>query len=360
MLFGKQIARGGTVVALAVLFSSLVSPLASAATANPSGAFNFAVSPPSVAIQVKPGVTSTLNVRIQNQGIANENVKVTLMKFTADGETGLPNLRAFEATDDFSKWAQLSPTTFTAEPNVWKTVTFTLTPPKDAAFGYYYALVFSRQGAEAQTQKASSSLLGAVASLILVDVKAPGARRQINIAEFSTGTRSGEFLPVEFNVRLHNTGNTHVGVRGTINISQRGKPVADIDVNSTRGYILPGSYRNFVTNWKDGTPVYQDLKDAQGKVINDADGKPKQKLVWSNFSASKLRFGKYDARLIVIYDDGNGDVSTEARLSFWVMPWRIIAALTVIFLLVVGGLWAFLIRPLVKGVRKSRGYAVRR
>lgn len=360
MISKRDIERGGAVVALAVLLSGIFSPLASAADTNPQGAFNFAVSPPSVAIEAIPGEATSLDIRIQNQGIATEKVKVTLMKFTPDGETGLPNLRSFDATDEFSKWAQISPTTFSADPNVWTTVKFSLTPPKDAAFGYYYALVFSRQGAETQTQKAKSSLLGAVAALILVDVKSPNARRQVSIAEFSTGTRSGEFLPVEFNVRLHNTGNTHVGVRGTINITKGKKTIADIDVNSKKGYILPGSYRNFITDWKDGSPVYQDVKDAHGNVINDADGKPKQKLVWDKFTTSKLRFGKYNARLIVVYDDGKGDVSTEARLTFWVIPWRIIAFLIVLLLLVAGGIWAVIIRPLVKGARKSRGYAVRR
>jgi hypothetical protein len=357
----RDIERGGLLIALVVLLSGVFTPLASAADANPQGAFNFAVSPPSVGIVAKPGVPMSFDIRIQNQGIATEKVKATLMKFTAEGETGLPNLRSFEATDDFSKWAQISPTSFTAEPNEWKTIKFSLSPPKEAAFGYYYAVVFSRQGADLAAPKAkTSNLLGAVASLVLVDVQAPGAIRHVNIAEFSTVTRSGEFLPVEFNVRLRNTGNTHVGIRGTVNISQHGKTIADIDVNSKKGYILPGSFRNFATQWKDGSPVYQNATDAQGKVLYDADGKPKQKLVWDKFSASKLRFGKYDARLIIVYDDGKGDVSTTAHLSFWVIPWRIIALFGVLFLLVAGGIWAVVIRPLVRGVRKNRGYAVRR
>lgn len=334
--------------------------MASAATASTGGAFNFAVSPPSVGLDAKPGVPTSVDIRVQNQGTAIEKVKVTLMKFTADGATGRPNLRNFETTDEFSKWAQISPTSFTAEPNEWKTVKFNLSPPKSAAFGYYYAVVFSREGAENQVQKDKSSLLGAVASLILIDVKAPGAVRKVTIANFSTDSKSGEFLPVDFNVRLHNIGNTHVGVRGTINISKGNKTVADIDVNSTKGYILPGSYRSFPAGWKDGTPVYQDSKDSQGNVVLDLAGAPRQRLVWDKFSTSKLRFGKYNARLIVIYDDGKGDVSTEARLSFWVIPWRIIAGLSVGFLLIAGGLWAVIIRPLLRSLKKHRGYATRR
>ena len=352
--------RGGAFAALLILLSGVLTPLASAAAANTNGAFSFAVSPPSVALDAKPGVPTSVNIRVQNQGIAAEKVKVTLMKFTADGTTGRPNLRNFESTDEFSKWAQISPSSFTAEPNEWNTVKFSLSPPKSAAFGYYYGVVFSREGAENQAQKDKSSLLGAVASLILVDVKAPGAVRKVTIADFSTNSKSGEFLPVAFDVRLRNTGNTHVGVRATINITKGNKTVADIDVNSTKGYILPGSFRDFPAEWKDGTPVYQDSKDSQGNVILDLAGSPRQKLVWDKFSTSKLRFGKYNARLIVIYDDGKGDVSTESRLSFWVIPWRIIAVVSVILLLIVGGVWALVVRPLVSRLKKQRSYATRR
>ena len=360
MKIKRNIVKGGAFAALLILLSGVLTPIASAATASPGGAFSFAVSPPSVGLDAKPGVPTSIDIRVQNQGIATEKVKVTLMKFTADGTTGRPNLRNFETTDEFSKWAQISPTSFTAEPNLWNTVKFSLSPPKSAAFGYYYAVVFSREGAENQFQKDKSSLLGAVASLILVDVKAPGAVRKITIADFSTNSKSGEFLPVDFNVNLRNTGNTHVGVRATINISKGNKTVADIDVNSTKGYILPGSHRNFPAEWKDGTPVYTGYKDSQGNVVLDLAGKPRQKLVWDKFSTSKLRFGKYNARLIVIYDDGKGDVSTEARLSFWVIPWRIIAVISVIILLVAGGLWALVVRPLLRNLKRQRGYATRR
>ena len=319
-----------------------------------AGAFDFNVSPPSVAIETLPGVPITVDIRIQNEGTATEIIKAVLMKFTTHGDSGLPDLRTLEATDEFSNWAAISPSTFAAEPNQWQTVHLTISPPKTAAFGYYYAVQFSRVDATKQLVTGKSNVIGAVASLVLLDVKSPGAVRKVNVAEFSTATRVSEFLPINFNVRLQNVGNTHVGVRGNISISKDGKQVAQIDVNSSRGYILPKSSRNFSTTWDDGTPVYKIQKDAIGKAILDANGQPVQKLSWDNFGTSKLRFGKYNARLVMIYNDGNGDVSTEARLSFWVIPWRIIVPMTFVGILVLAGAWALIARPAYRRFKNKK------
>ncbi|MGB3073255.1 MAG: hypothetical protein WBB68_03290, partial [Candidatus Moraniibacteriota bacterium] len=38
-----------------------------------------------------------------------------------------------------------------------------------------------------------------------------------------------------------------------------------------------------------------------------------------------LRFGKYTAKMLLVYDDGTRDIPIEGVVSFWVMPWRLIA-----------------------------------
>ncbi|MDO8241293.1 MAG: hypothetical protein Q7T51_04930, partial [Candidatus Moranbacteria bacterium] len=45
---------------------------------------------------------------------------------------------------------------------------------------------------------------------------------------------------------------------------------------------------------------------------------------WDFSQVSKLRWGKYTAKLLLIYDDGKRDVPIEAEVSFWVVPWRIV------------------------------------
>lgn len=351
--------RGGLLLLTAVLISGLFAPLANAVDANnPDGAFNVVVSPPSLGLQVKPGSTVSTDLKIQNHGLATEHVKVTIMKFGAAGQDGTPSLLDIKPGDDFASWAHFSTTHFDAEPNVWKTVKMTISPPAGAAFGYYYAVIFSREGAEQQIQPKQANLLGAVASLVLLDVQAPGAVRQAKITEFSIDHNVHEFLPVSFVVRMHNTGNVHVATRGNIVISKGGKNVGLLEVNLNKGYILPDSYRKFINDWDDGTPVYK-VKTADGKAVLNKQGQPEKSLNWDKFSPSKLRFGKYSAKLVMVYDDGKGDVSTQASLSFWVIPWRIIGGFAVVALLLLSSLWITIGRPLSRRIKKNRGYAQR-
>jgi hypothetical protein len=368
--FKKSVSRSLSVLLLAVLTSGLSSPLVFAATlnsnptpsatANPDGAFNIVVSPPSIGLQTKPGVPVSTDIKIQNQGLSTEHVKITVMKFGAHGQDGTPDLIDLKPTDEYASWATFSSTHFDAEPNVYKTIKMTINPPASAAFGYYYAVVFSRDGAEQQIKKKQANLLGAVASLVLLDVQAPGAIRQAKISEFSTARKTQEFLPEDFTVRMQNTGNTHVAPRGNIIISRNGKQVALLEVNLSKGYVLPGSSRKFTATWADGTPVYIQ-KVVDGKVVLDKSGKPVMDLNWDKFSVGKLRFGKYDAKLVMVYDDGKGDVSTEASLSFWVIPWRIIGIGAVVGLLVLAGLWATFLRPVRNRIKhkNNRGYDAR-
>lgn len=346
----KSLSLSGLAVAGVLLVSFGQTP--PAAAAGPG--FNFNVSPPSVAVETIPGAPITVDIRLQNEGTTAETVTTKLMKFTPQGESGVPDLRNIEATDDFGTWATITPATFVAEPNEWKTVHLTINPPKTAAFGYYYAVQFARADTSKLLEKGKSNVVGAVASLVLLDVKAPGAIRKVNVTEFSTKSKIQEFLPVDFNVRLNNVGNTHVGVRGNIAISKNGKQVGQVEVNSSKGYILPKSFRDFTTSWSDGTPVYNNQKDAIGKTALDNNGQPIRKLSYDNFSTSKLRFGKYDARLVMIYNDGKGDVSTEARLSFFVIPWRIIVPIALVSLLVLAGIWALFIRPAYRRFKKKQ------
>lgn len=355
-----NLVQGGALLIVAVLVSGMITPLASAAApSNPDGAFNVVVSPPSIGLETRPGSPVSTDLRVQNQGLATEHIKVSVMTFSARGQDGTPQLLDLKAGDDFAKWAQFSTMRFDAEPNVWNTVKMTIAVPPSAAFGYYYAVIFSRDGADKQLQKKQANLLGAVASLVLLDVQAPGAVRRAKIAEFSTKQKAQEFLPANFTVRIQNTGNTHIAPRGNIVISKGGKNVALLEVNLKKGFILPKSYRKFTSDWSDGTPVYK-VKTADGKTVLDKDGKPATSLDWDKFSVSKLRFGKYNAKLVVVYNDGQGDISTEATLSFWVIPWRIVGGILLISLLVLAGLWATVFRPIRSRFKKSRGYAQRR
>lgn len=78
--------------------------------------------------------------------------------------------------------------------------------------------------------------------------------------------------------------------------------------------VLPDSSRTLTVNWSDGFP----RRNEAGQ------------LDWNLSDLTKLRFGKYTAQLILVYDNGERDVPLEAFVSFWVIPWRLLLAVIAI------------------------------
>lgn len=345
--------RWAAFFAAVVVSVSVFAPV-SLAQNSPDGGLNLVVSPLPVALETKPGQRIATELKLKNVGLTTERIKISVMKFGAEGEDGTPKLLDLEPSDTFDDWAKFSENNFEAEPEVWKSISMTIDPPAEAAFGYYYAIVFSRADAEQQIQPNQANLLGAVASLVLLDVQAPGAKREAKLTEFSMPKNVYEFLPTEFTVRMQNSGNVHVAPRGNIFIRKGGaENISLLEVNLDKGYILPDSSRKFTAAWEDGWPVYK-VVTADGKVELDENGKQNNKLDWNSFNPSKLRIGKYTAHLVMVYNDGSRDVPVEGYVSFWVIPWRILGVLAIVSLLLVAGLYVLIVRPLMNRLKKSK------
>ncbi len=324
-------------------------PSAQAQTEDTS--LNLTTSPLPINLAVKPGETATTELRIKNSGTRTEQLQVGLLKFGANNESGQPRLADREPGDDYFDWVTFSEDVFTAEPNVWHTITMTITVPPEAGLGYYYAVTFTRaQGADQTDQGAS--LDGGTAILVLMDVQVPYALRKVEIAEFRANKSAYEFLPADFEVTLKNSGNIHLIPSGNIFITKGSEEVAVLSVNEPRGNILPDSSRSFQTSWADGFPVYEKVEE-NGRVVTNEDGTAKVRLKWNLGDTDKLRMGKYKATLLLAYDDGEKDVPIEAVLTFWVIPWRIIFIGLFVLIVLLAGLYA--IARNIFGFGKGRG-----
>jgi len=342
----KKVSIFGTAL---VLFSVILLPAvvsAQATNTTPGGTttrppLSLTTSPIPLSVITTPGKTVTADIRVKNNSTRSEVLKIELLKFGANGESGAPQLQEREAKDDYFSWVSFSENSFTAEPGVWKTVKMTINTPQNAAFGYYLAVLFSRATPDKPTG-GSSAFEGGVASLVLLDVETPGAKREAKVANFTATRKVYEFLPADLNIRLSNPGNVHVAPTGTIFIKRGSAQIAELDFNPQRGNILPGSKRMFETSWTDGFPAY--IEKTEGNTTT-------RSLKWDFSKLQKLRIGRYTATLVAVYDNGKRDVPVEATVSFWVIPWRILGVILLIVLLVFGGIFASL-RGVWKTVRR--------
>ncbi|HEX5744282.1 MAG TPA: hypothetical protein VFX84_02415, partial [Candidatus Saccharimonadales bacterium] len=125
----------------------------------------------------------------------------------------------------------------------------------------------------------------------------------LSIKEFSVnhGGSSGTVLesgPVSFVVRAHNSGNVHEQPIGQVSVTDMfDRKVGAVNINSPPRNILPSSTRKF--------------EQALDKSV----------------IGNKKLFGRYKADLKLTY--GNPEQTVTASTVFWVIPYRLIAALAI-------------------------------
>lgn len=311
----------------AVFLLLLIASPAVFAQGTDEGGFVLQVSPSPIISTVKPGVSSSNEFQIRNSGTKKEELKVELRKFKVDENNGQIELTE-ELPKEVSDWVKISNPIVSIEPGTSFTETMTTSPPADVGFSYSFAVVISRNK-EPVTTPGKTALKGSIAVFTLLTVDRPGAVRKFDISEFSTNRRVYEFLPVNFQIKLKNTGNTIVLPYGNVYIQKSAtdnKPLSVLKVNDTGSYLLPGVTRAYPAIWVDGFPVYQTTSEAKNT-----------KLSWDWSKAQNFRFGKYYAKLVAVYNDGQRDVPVEATISFWIIPWKfILVGLALLIVLIIG------------------------
>ncbi len=351
--FGQVVLFWVVLFLTGVVFLTMTKGIVWAQDGANDGGLHLTTSPLPINLITEPGATVSAELRIKNGGIKPEMLTVELMKFDAYGDEGMPRLMEREEGDDFFDWVTFSEDDFEVLPNEWKTITATFSIPESAAFGYYYAVTFSR-AKEKESGLGQTAIAGATATLVLVEVRVANAKREVEVVEFTADRSSYEFLPVSFNIKLRNGGNVHVAPRGNIFIDKGlRRDVAILEINESKGNILPDSNRVFVTSWEDGFPVYVNQIE-NDRVVLDELGVAKKKLKWDLSQTGKLRWGKYSAKMLLVYDDGTRDIPIEGRLSFWVMPWRLIGVGGLVLSLSLIGFWSTLEKIVLKIFRKKK------
>lgn len=304
-------------------------------------------------LTTQPGKTVTTEVRFKNLNNTPQGIKVGLLRFGAAGEDGQPDLFDLTPKDAFASWVHFEPAELIAQPNVWNTVKVTINVPKDAGLGYYMAVTLSP--ANLQTQKGAASLRGTAAQLILLNVETGKEQRNVNIASFKTSRGLYEYLPATFTVKLRNNGNIFVSPSGDLFLYKGKKQIGDVNFNPAGGAVLPKSNRVYTITWDQGFPLYKN-KLVDGKTIPDKHAVPKQQLSWDFSKANNFRFGRYTAKILVVYDNGSYDVPMEATVNFWVLPWKIMLVLLVLLLIIGLGIFSFVRGLINRGRGHGRGY----
>jgi hypothetical protein len=328
-----------------ILVLSLIALLVVATPGNAKAAgndFDIQVSPSPLVVTLKPGKQQTTSLAVRNLSNHPETLYPKLNGFTFD-KNG-KNIKLLEtAPAVIGDWTHFKAPSVTIAPGASQNVDIMFDTPATAGFSYSFAITLSRNPND-NIQKDGVSLKGSVAVFTLVNIDRPGAKRALSIDSLKTDHSSYQYLPATVNLQVRNSGNVIDQPQGTIYIQRTfssNKPIATLPVNANSNYVLPGTSRTFSATWNSGFPRY----------VTDTDGG--RHLSWDWKHLGDLRFGRYVAKVVVIYNDGTRDVPVIASYSFWVIPWVLIIGTLVILIILGMGIigWG---RLIVRGTKKVR------
>jgi hypothetical protein len=297
-------------------------------------------SPITLDLHILPGTSQTETLEFKNSSPIALPVTMQVQVFGAYGSTGQAAISEPKPGDTSTSWVSFSPSSFTAQPNVWTSVKMTIALPKSASLGYYYAIIF-KPTIPSSTAAHTTNIKGSNAILVLVDSATSNEQKQISVTNFSVTKHIYEYLPVDFSVTLHNGGNIYLPPSGDIFISRNANmshTIATIPFNNAGANVLPQSNRIFTSSWTDGFPVFEP-KLLNGEPEQDAQNQTIYALKWDFSKANEFRFGKYYAQLALTYNDGISNKLVISQVSFWVIPWFILLIACIVLVLIAIGLW---------------------
>jgi hypothetical protein len=301
------------------------------APSNPSS-FSVIVEPLPIVATLTPGKVTSLQLKVINNNSETEDLVSEVDDFKLNDNTGKIQFDTSKASVA-SAWITLSNPKFTLTTDQIETENIKIDTPLTAGFSYSLAIVISQQKS-ATLNGAGQVLKGAVADFLLLNVNRPGAVSSLKLVSLTTSRGIFGWLPVTFQAKLQNNGNTIIEPTGNIFIQKSEmaqKPIDTIAVNPTQGYILPGSDRVLTNTWNDGFPV--------DKSVPTPSGAFSQHLVWNWSNLSKLRIGHYYGEMVAIYNNGKSDIPIQGQVGFWVLPWMIILVIAVLVAVLIVGFW---------------------
>jgi len=273
----------------------LASALFLGTASSVSADLTLVVSPPRYDADVKGGDTVQKTIKVTNP---SEDTSLTLRAFVTDfivaDDAGTPIKVTESASGRYlaSPWFTLDQNEFTLAPKSTGELTVLINVPDNALPGGHYAGVFFEPVVGKNQSGTASILSSQVGSLFGLTV-AGDINYDLLIKDFSTSSRLSEYGPVSFTAVLENQSDTHLRPKSTVTVRDMfGRTLETITLDEVN--IFPFTSRTLTGSWD---------------------------TTWG--------LGRYTAQIEVAYGPG---LTAERTLFFWLIPYRILAAILIVLL----------------------------
>lgn len=260
----------------------------------------LSVSP--VVIDEKAHARDILKETITLTNDTGSKLKVYATVNNIDAETGkqvFESISGAALADSLANWIEVSRGVMLLDPGQSIDVPVTINVNLNAKPGEYHASIGFGTGS---TRKEAEEHLAALGESVAVNLEVvEDIKEHLQLGAFTGNKVFFSGPDVSFAYSLENTGNKDLMPTGEVRIyDRRGHEVGSVPANAENTMIKPSETGQLASVWDAGT-----------------------------------RFGRYKAFLDLSYGDQSGTVNDT--IFFWIIPWKIIAAVFVICILAIGG-----------------------
>ena len=277
---------------------------------------DFVVEPGKTEISLNPGESFTKNIKITNRVEKVVKFKLSTEDFVGTNDSNQPVVLLGDSNSPYSLKDFITPEIkeFSLEFGEQITIPVTISVPKNAEpRGYYGALIVSNdpdkiEGENSKETEGKTRIVSRIGSLFLLKINGEG-KFEGSLENFKAIGPEQIFYserPSGFEIAFKNTGNVHLIPYGMVTIKNIFGQVMDtIPVDAY--FVLPESIRYREALWEDG-----------------------------------FSLGRYTANLSLY--KGYGDENLEAKIAFWIIPWKILTITFIGIVLIVSALYYVLTR----------------
>ena len=297
-----------TLIALPLLLVGMLTPVKALAQEK----IQIVVGPVRQELFLDPGETDNVEIRFYNQSEQPIVGSINVVDFVVNDSDGGPKLidDPAAASPKFSgaKWVSLPYSQITIAPTNRVSVPVTISIPTNAAPGGRYVAVYFQPSGSGPTKTSGTGVSSRVASLLYIRINGEITENALITRFFAPNFF--EYGPVSVSTEILNRGDYHI------------RPKAIVAL----------------------TNVFGGLVDQV--MLKEENIFPDTSRILETKVGPKWLFGRYKLSLMGSY--GSSGKALEAVAYVWVMPWRVIAIVTLTLIL------AFiLIKKLLQGSREQ-------
>ncbi len=270
---------------------------------------DFVVGPGRTEIEVSPGETVIQEISVTNRITEDREFLLEVEDITgsADGSASVSLTGAERGPYSIRDYISFPENSFVLELGERARIPVTITVPPDAEPGGYYGSVLVstvRVAADGDVNAPRSPIIARVGSLFFLRVKGEavtaGETKEVSIIGDKWWYEKG---PIDIGILYENTGSVHVNPYGELSVTNMfGEQVGFVELEPW--FVLPTSLRVREVSWD-----------------------------------REFLLGRYTVTAKI--NRGYDDIVDEVKVSFWVLPWKIVGGLFLILFIVLFTVRAF-------------------